>query len=294
MTASPSPGPGAGPGALSATGGSGGHRALFPLACSRLPPELQDNLRILSDYAATLRTIADHPALEPARKEERLKALAAAIQGESGEGAADPGVRAALNLRHLLESRNLDMRDPWQMLQSAGLDLTKSRYPDWSDLLAWCRYWAAPMGRMVLRFSGGDDNALDKAAGFAIGAELLFLVERAPVHYRWLDRVYLPQRWFRKAGCDMDALGAARASPELRQVFIRAVGEARRLIDSAAGLEGAFPTRRHRIAAATARAEALAWAGALERGDLIAGVSGPGFVVRIGIGMAGMLGGMRS
>ncbi|MDH3242756.1 MAG: squalene/phytoene synthase family protein [Alphaproteobacteria bacterium] len=275
-------------------GGGGGARALFPLATGRLPPELADNARILADYAAALRDIADHPALEPERKQERLQALAAAIRGESTSGGIDDGLRAAHNLRHLLDSRGFDFQDPWQMLQAASLDISKSSYPDWSDLLAWCRYWAAPMGRMVYRLAGGGDPGLARAESFAIGAEVLFLVEHAPAHHRWLGRVYLPARWFREAGCEPEVLGAAGASPELRQVFGRAVGEARRLIDAAAGIETCLPTRRHRVAAATARAEALAWAGALERGDLIAGVSGPGFVVRVGIGMAGMLGGMRS
>lgn len=272
----------------------GGARRLFPLAAGRLPPELGDNARILGEYAAALRAIADHPALEPERKQERLQALAAAIRGERTGGSIDDGLRAAHNLRHLLESRGIDFQDPWQMLQAAGLDISKSAYPDWSDLLAWCRYWAAPMGRMVYRLAGGGDQGLAQAESFAIGAEVLFLVEHAPAHYRWLGRVYLPARWFREAECDTAALGAVQAGPELRQVFVRAVGEARRLIEAASGIEGFLPTRRHRIAAATARAEALAWAGALERGDLIAGVSGPGFVVRVGIGMAGMLGGMRS
>jgi phytoene/squalene synthetase len=272
----------------------GAARQLFPLAIGRLPPELADNVRVLADYAGELRTIADHPALEPERKQERLKSLAAAVRGESAAGSIDDGLRAAHSLRHLLESRGFDFQDPWQMLQAAGLDVGKSSYPDWSDLLAWCRYWAAPMGRMVYRFAGGDETGIGKAESFAIGAEVLFLVEHAPAHYRWLGRVYLPERWFREAGCTTAALGATQASPDLRKVFVRAVGEARRLIEASAGIEGSLPTRRHRVAAATGRAEALAWAAALERGDLLTGVAGPGFVVRVGIGMAGMLGGMRS
>jgi phytoene/squalene synthetase len=275
-------------------GAGGAARVLFPLATGRLPPELADNVGILADYAGELRTIADHPALEPERKQERLAALATAIRGDSAAGGIDDGLRAAHTLRHLLESRGLDFQDPWQMLQAAELDIAKASYPDWSDLLAWCRYWAAPMGRMAYRFAGGGDSAIGQAESFAIGAEVLFLVEHAPAHHRWLGRVYLPDRWFREAGCDTAALGAAQASTELRQVFVRAVGEARRLIDASAGIEGSLPTRRHRVAAATARAEALAWAGALERGDLLTGVSGPGFVQRLCIGMAGMLGGMRS
>lgn len=276
----------------SGTGGAG--RTPFPLATGRLPPELADNARILADYARELRAIADHPALQAERKQDRLQALAAAIRGESASGGIDDGLRAAHTLRHLLDSRGFDFQDPWQMLQAASLDISKSSYPDWSDLLAWCRYWAAPMGRMVFRLAGGGDQGIGQAESFAIGAEVLFLVEHAPAHHRWLGRVYLPDRWFRDAGCDTGALGAGKASPELRQVFVRAVGEARRLINAASGIGASLPTRRHRVAAATARAEALAWAGVLERGDPITGVRGPGFVARMGIGLAGMLGGMRS
>ncbi len=288
MSSAPSPKPGPAPSRAGREAGAAGERVLFPLACRWLPPEVADNFRILGAYAAALRAVADHPALEPARKEERLKALAGVLQGESASEGIDPGLRAALNLRHLLESRGLDVQDPWQMLQAAGLDVTKSRYPDWSDLLAWCRYWAAPVGRMAYRLAGGAGPGLERAESFAIGAEILYLVEQAPAHQRWLGRVYLPERWFREAECDPAELSAARSSPGLKRVFARAAGEALRLVEHGAAARGDFPGRRLRIAAATAEAEVRAWARRLVRGDPLAGPLRPGSGAEFAIRIAGL------
>ncbi len=265
---------------------------LFPGAMRFVAGELADNLRILGDYAGALRAIADHPALDKARKEARLKAVADAITGKDaasgGPTGADEAVRTALTLRHLLESHELDPQPAWRMLQAAGQDISKTAYPDWSDLLTWCRFWAAPMGQMVFRLAGGAPSPAAKSESLAIAVQLLILVEQAPAHYRWLGRVYLPDRWFREAGAEQTDLGLAQPTPALGDVFNRALDEIERLLDAGAELHLHFSSRRLRIAAATLHGEARAWATCLSRAGPLAGVSRPGPRARFGAVSAGI------
>lgn len=271
--------------------GTGG-ASLFPMACRTLPAELADGYRILGDYAGALRTIADHPALDPARKEARLKIMAQAIEGAEGLDAQDAAVRSALSLRHLLQSHGIDIQDPWQMLQAAGQDIHKTAYPDWSDLLAWSRFWAAPLGRMAFSLAGGSEDGLARAESFAIGVQLLHLVEQAPAQRRWLGRVYLPARWFREAGCDASELAGSAATEGLNRVFARAIDEAGKLLAASEGLHRHLPTRRLRIAAAIAHGEAGSWAGALGRADPLRGAARPDGTARLRVFLAGLLRGL--
>ncbi len=299
----PSPSPNSGPAPHPRDGGDavetrhredGGALPLFPAAARFLPGPLADNFRILADYAGALRAIADHPALDKARKEARLKAVADAIEGTKAPQDGDDAVRAALTLRHLLESRGLDPQPAWRMLQAAGQDISKTAYPDWSDLLTWCRFWAAPMGRMTFLLADGEADAVESSESLAIAVELLFLIEQAPAHYRWLGRVYLPERWFKEADAEQTQLGQAQPAPALDQVFARALDEAGRLLDASDGLHRRIPNRRLRIAAATAHGEARAWAACLARPGPLAGVSRPGSGARFGAACAGIWRGLSS
>lgn len=290
--------PGPGSGAPSAAGhgpdiGANG-ASLFPAAFRILPAELADSYRILGDYAGALRAVADHPALEPSRKEARLKAVARAIEGADGFEAEDAAARAALTLRHLLQSRDLDIRDPWQMLQAVGQDIRKTAYPDWSDLLAWCRFWAAPLGRMAFSLAGGSEAELGRAESFAIAVELLHLVEQAPAQHKWLGRVYLPARWFKEAESDASELAGARATAGLNRVFARAIDEAGRLLAASGGLHRHLPTRRLRVAMAIAQGEAHAWARSLAGADPLRGAKRPDRTARLMASVVGALRGLAS
>ena len=269
-----------------------GGASLFPTAFRTLPAELADSYRILGDYAGALRAVADHPALDPSHKEARLKAVARAIEGADDFEAGDTAARAALNLRHLLESRDLDIQDPWQMLQAAGQDIRKTAYPDWSDLLSWCRFWAAPMGRMAFSLAGGSDHGLARAESFAIAIELLYLIEQAPTQHRWLGRVYLPSRWFKEAECAASELAGGSSTDGLNRVFARTIGEARKLLSVSAGLHRHLPTRRLRVAMATAQGEAGAWARSLARADPLRGPARPDRGARLMASLAGTLRGL--
>ena len=180
------------------------------------------------------------------------------------------------------------------MLQAAGQDINKTAYSDWSDLLSWCRFWAAPLGRMAFSLAGGHDSGLARAESFALAIELLHLVEQAPAQHRWLGRVYLPARWFREAECEASDLAAAAATPGLKSVFARTLAEAGQLLAASNGLHRHLPTRRLALAAATAQSETRARVRALGRGDPLKGIPGPGGPASVKAALCGILRGLAS
>jgi phytoene/squalene synthetase len=230
-------------------------------------------------FVAALRDIADHPAADVTQKEAQLKRIADMLEGTAAEG-SDGGAAAAAALKQLMSARGIEPQHAWHILQAAGQDLTKTRYRDWPELLAWCRFAAAPAGMLALRLAGGDESGSRAAQSLAIALQLLWCAENAQRHYRWLGRVYLPERWFRDAGAAAKDLGDERTGAALKQVMTAAIAQAEALIIEARGLPAAFPRGRPRMAAAALLFEAHAWARSLARRDSLARPWQPGRLTR--------------
>lgn len=195
-----------------------------------VPAGLRADLDILFRFNAAVRAVADHPAAAVERKEAALAALAMPF---SASAVADSPAPQAIALAELLTARGIDSRPAWQVLQAAGQDLRKTRYRDWSELLTWCRFSAAPLGSLAASLTGVP--GAPPAVPLAIALQLLAIVESAPSQYRWLGRVYLPERWFTEAGAEVGDLEFARISAPLAKVRARALDQAATLLDEALG-----------------------------------------------------------
>jgi phytoene/squalene synthetase len=224
----------------------------------------QDDLGVLFRFVAAVRAVADHPALAADRKEAALAALAAPF-GDDPTASSSSWSAPAIALADLLRARGMDGRAAWRILQAAGQDLRKSRYRDWSDLLTWCRFSAAPVGALGASLLGIDAAAAKKAEALAIAWQVKEIVARAPSHYRWLGRVYLPERWFTEAQGEIGDLGFQRLSPPLRKVLARALEQVCALADEAEGISAAFSSWRRRAALHAAMIELMGETDALAK-----------------------------
>lgn len=215
------------------------------------------DLDILFRFVAAARAVADHPALAPERKEAALAALAAPFGGPAtslDNSAADnlaaetSWAEPARALAGLIAARGLDGRGAWRILQAAGQDLRKSRYRDWSDLLTWCHFSAAPVGTLVTAILQIAPEQAKKAEALAVARQMVDIVVHAPSHYRWLGRVYLPERWFAEAQGEIADIGFQRRTPALGNVMQRALDQATALAGEAEGLARGIKGWRRRAA----------------------------------------------
>lgn len=202
------------------------------IAWDLLPRDTRESLVPLFGFLAAVRAVADHPALSAERKEAALAALAAPFSDNGVPPEAEgQWSEAAQALAAQLSARGIESPAPWQILQAAGQDLRKTRYRDWSDLLMWCRFGAAPAAALAFRLTGADVRAAPSAEKLGIALQLIEIARRAASHYAWLGRVYLPERWFAEARCDTGDLGFAQISEPLQTAIGRALDQAEALLD---------------------------------------------------------------
>jgi squalene synthase HpnC len=116
-----------------------------------------------------------------------------------------------------LAELGLPPRHALDLLDAFRLDARKSRYADWSELMAYCSLSAMPVGRFVLDVHGEDPEATWPASDAICAAlQVINHLQDCGKDFHNLDRVYLPVDRLAAHGVAVAALGAQHASPGLR------------------------------------------------------------------------------
>ena len=104
-----------------------------------------------------------------------------------------------------------------------------ARYQNWDDIFAYCRCSANPVGRLVLRLCGYDDEARDRLSDATCTAlQLANFWQDVTIDFE-KDRVYLPLNLFQKHGYTVEDLAAHRFNPAFQSVMQEAVEVAHNL-----------------------------------------------------------------
>ena len=176
-------------------------------------------------FARAADDVADNALAEPATKLEMLESLRASLEGETTEAPEGRDLRAALIERSLTPRHGLDL------LEAFRRDVIKLRYDDWDDLMDYCRYSAAPVGRFVLDVHGESRDLWPMNDALCAALQVINHLQDCGKDRREIDRIYIPMDRLRAAGLGVEALDANRSSPALRGVIIGLTRQTMDLLD---------------------------------------------------------------
>jgi hydroxysqualene synthase len=242
----------------------------FPVASRLIAPALRPAVLAFYRVARGADDIADDPALDPAIKEARLRALDAVLDG----GAPDAGWQLSTDagtLREICRRHAVDVVHPRHLLQAFIADAVNRPCRSWSDLIAYCRFSAAPVGRFLLELHGELPQASRASDALCTALQILNHIQDCQADWRRLQRCYVPLDWLGAEGLAPDALLESRTSPALRRVFDRMLDKVDLLLAEARPLAGIVHDRGLAAESAGIVAIAIALARALRRGDPLAG-----------------------
>lgn len=185
----------------------------FPVASWLLKREHRAPILTFYRFARAADDIADHPTASP---EEKLRLLGAMRRGLDG---ASGGAAEALALRAALEVPSIPLIHAQELLDAFEQDVTVTRYPDWSALMAYCRKSAMPVGRFVLDVHGEDRAIWPLSDALCAALQVINHLQDCAKDYRELDRVYLPLESLVAEGAAVEDLAAPAASPGLRRAI---------------------------------------------------------------------------
>ena len=212
----------------------------FPVASKIVRAEHRPLIMAFYDFARTADDIADHADLAPDEKVRRLDQMEAALNGEA-DGAEGRALRAAL------KTRCLTGRHAKDLLIAFRADATKLRYADWWELMGYCAYSANPVGRFVLDVHGEDEALWPASDAICSALQIINHLQDCADDFRKINRVYIPQDRLAAHGVPVEALGAPRASQELRAVIVELTERTRVLLREGRTLAGDVADRRLRV-----------------------------------------------
>lgn len=200
----------------------------FPVA-ALLAPRYRAPVLAFYHFVRAADDVADHATLAPERKLALLEGLARAL---AGEGPDDP---IATPLRRVLEEWKLPPRHALDLIEAFKLDVTKTRYRDFDDLVDYCRLSAMPVGRYVLDLHGESRDTWKANDALCAALQIINHLQDCGKDFRGLNRVYLPQDTMLKHGANVEMLGAAQSAPPLRATIVELARRTQELLDEGAG-----------------------------------------------------------
>jgi squalene synthase HpnC len=238
----------------------------FPVGSRLLPRELRPAVAAFYRFARAADDIADDPQLTPVVKLELLDALDRALTGETSDHSHAALLRAA-ELHAVCGERRLSLDHPRHLLIAFRADAVNRPCRTWSDLLAYCRYSASPVGRFLLELHGEDAGACPAADALCAALQILNHIQDCQDDYRTLQRVYVPGDWLEENGLTARSLLASRETPALRGIVDRMLDGVDRLNDAAAALPRLIRRRGLRMEATAILAISRKLATKLRRRD---------------------------
>lgn len=247
----------------SAVFGSGkGHRdENFPVASRLVRAELRPAILAFYRFARAADDAADHATASAEQKLAQLDRLEAGLRGEAG--LSDEGE----DLRSVLQARGLTDRHAHDLLEAFRRDVTKRRYADWSELMDYCRFSAAPVGRFVLDLHGESDALWPLNDALCSALQVINHLQDCAKDYRSLDRVYVPVDRLAAEGLDVDCLSRSKGSPQLRRVIAGLARQAGALLDRSRPFAERIVDRRLALEVGVIQALAESLVRRLERRD---------------------------
>ena len=221
--------------------GKGRQDENFPVGVL-IHPKLRPHVHAFYDFARNADDIADHPDLASAEKIARLDVMDMVVSG-----ARQAGSPSASRLRASLNAMALPATHARELLVAFRQDATKQRYATWRELMDYCRYSAAPVGRFVLDLHREDRASWPASDALCASLQVLNHVQDCATDWQSLERCYLPSDLLDAAGIGVEALSEPVTSPALRGVFDQMLVQTADLNQAARALPGQLRSRRMRL-----------------------------------------------
>jgi squalene synthase HpnC len=243
------------------------HYENFPVVSWVLPRELRLPLARVYAFARTTDDLGDEGAATPAERLEALDAWEAGLRDALGSGgsrgpaaagvrggsvpsadAVDPRRRILRETAETIRGHDLPLQPFLDMIDANRLDQKQSRYRTMADLLGSCRLSANPIGRIVLRLFGRDDEALHESSdAVCTGLQIANHIQGAGDDIRLRGRVYLPLEDLERFGVAELDLITGRPAPRVRELLRFEIDRARTMLERGRRLPEAFTGRRRAV-----------------------------------------------
>ena len=238
----------------------------FPVASLLLPASKRAIVMAYYHFARHADDVADSAILTSEEKVAGLDALNAGLLGRENT----PAVALAITYRETVKGDPDLIDHAAQLLHAFRRDAVRDYCEDWGDLMTYCRYSAAPVGRFLLDLHGESHDTFPPGDALCAALQVLNHLQDCGKDYAELKRVYLPRDWMAAAGLTVKVLEESSSPPALRAVINRMLDATDILIEQARPLPAMIKDTRLRLQTSVTVKVAEALSKKLRTGDPLA------------------------
>jgi phytoene synthase len=202
------------------------HYENFPVASRLLPARLRPHVAAIYAFARRADDFADEPGRSNDQRLFLLREWRAQLH-KRGQP-----FKEFVALHDTIERFELPVQLFDDLLDAFMQDVTKSRYATWPDVLDYCRRSANPIGRLVLRLSGYNDDRLDRASD-AVCTALQLTNFWQDLAIDWSrGRLYVPEETWRAHSASTHSLSDGAMTPQWAQALGECANRTRSLFET--------------------------------------------------------------
>jgi len=193
------------------------HYENFPVASRLLPKHLRQPIAVIYAFARRADDFADEGELSD---EERLSALndfgTKLEYIEQGKAVEDTTFIA---LADVIEQHQLPVSLFHDLLTAFKMDVTKARYANFGEVMAYCRYSANPVGRLLLHLNKANSpQNLGYSDAICSALQLTNFLQDISQDLEENDRIYLPQDEMEQFGVTEEDIRNKLTNPATRRL----------------------------------------------------------------------------
>lgn len=240
----------------------------FPVASFLLG---KNNKKIVSayyDYARHGDDIADDPALSSGQKLARLEAMENALYGKSVD--ESPETKAAAKLREVFLDERLDFSLASDLLAAFRQDAQEIVYETWGQLMRYCSFSAAPVGRFMLAIHNENPSTYLPANALCAALQIVNHIQDLKYDAKILKRVYIPLDLQKKFKVTPASLLKNKASANLQRLIKEMLNRVNGLMKDAEILPAIVKSRRLRLEICIINSLTNIMVKKIEHGDVLA------------------------
>jgi squalene synthase HpnC len=218
------------------------HYENFPVASLLLPRELRKPVTVI--YAFT-RTATDLASRSEQTAEERIMALAgleAKLDILKAGGTLTDALFVAL--AHVLARYPLPTEALYDLLRGCRMDVERTRYASFRELIDYCRCTANPVGRLLLHlYRTATPPTLACADAICTAVQLMRVIGNVGADYHQRGRIYLPQDEMARFGVTEEHFRGRYSDEPLFRLVGLQLDRVRRLLAAGAPLAASLKGR---------------------------------------------------
>jgi squalene synthase HpnC len=218
-----------------------GHYENFPVASMLIPAPFRHPVSVIYHFARTADDFADEGNLPPAERLALLDGYREELRHlKSGQPASSPLFQ---QLSEVIAAYRLPLQPFHDLLDAFSQDVSKKRYAGFSEVMAYCRRSADPVGRLMLHlYDEVNDNNLVCSDAICSALQLINFCQDVEIDFR-KDRIYLPQDEMMRFGVTEAQIAARDAGGGWSALMQFQIERSRAMLQSGAPLAKRLPGR---------------------------------------------------